>query len=251
MLYPERDIQAMWRVFNKISLAVSAINTMYYVDRRWGIFNYIEYLAILIIFLFLVKDKYIKKQKKEDKILPIYLLHILFVAPLFHNAFCGVGCLFALGLVLCAFSFFPFHINKIARILSCLCFTSKIELIESANGFVIVSIVGMYAINKYWSVEVYKLRAVSLAINIVCSNLAGPPFARSVAIWELFCTVISPLVVILVYQKKHKIQLQRKKLIKSRKKRYLFKEEDSLAPLDGICSLKESPVHSIAQEIKS
>lgn len=225
MLYPERDILAVWKVYNKISVTVSLINSMYYIDSRWNIFEYSEYLAIFAIFLFLIKDRYIikqQKQQKQDRIISIYLLHILFITPLFHNAFCTSSYLFPMGIVLCALSFLPFHISKVFRVLSCLFFTSGVGCIESANGFIIVLILSMYAINRCCDKEVYRLRGVSLAINILCSNLSNTSCTWIIGGWEMFCTVISPLIIVLLYQNKHRIQTKRKKIFESRDKTYLF-----------------------------
>lgn len=227
MIYPEHDLLTMWKVFNKISLTVFSINFVYFIDQKWKTLYYVEYLSILFVCCILIKEKYIKKQAYRDRIVLIYLLHILFISPLFYTILCNISWLFYFGLLLSVVSyFFSFHTetSRVARVLSCFCYSLHIKSIKSVNGFNIAFIFVMYCINKYCNRNILVARAVSLSLNILSSNLSVFLSVKKTAIWELFATVIAPGILAFLYQKKHKIQEKRKQT-KHTQRKYLFLPE--------------------------
>ncbi|KAI5164281.1 hypothetical protein NEAUS04_2084 [Nematocida ausubeli] len=230
MIYPETDILVMWRVFNKISLVLFAANILYFIDRTWGTLNYMEYVSILYAALVLVWERIFSTQRKTARIFQIYLLHILFISPLLHHLLYRAVYMVYFGIILSAFSFlFSSHktLRQGAGISAGLMLSSRIERIECASGFNIAFILLQLGINELplVSANVYALRAISLALNILSSNISVFVTPREMALWELFCTLIAPAVVTVLYQEKCKIRAQRaKRQIPRQKKLLIFQD---------------------------
>lgn len=220
MLYPEEEVTTLWRMYNKLSSFVLFVSLMYYIENRWTLFLYTEYAAIFTMALVVIRNKYIKNSQNKNRIILIYLMHILFITPLFHSSFSSVSSLFYFGMVFSFFSFLPFSVSRIFLVLSCLCFTTGVSSISSANGFIISLLAGFYVIDRNLNRGEIRNRLLVSLLNILWSIFIDRFYP--VIIWEIFCTIISPISVIFLYQKKHLKQKERKRLKESRKITYLF-----------------------------
>ncbi|OAG32629.1 hypothetical protein NEIG_00693 [Nematocida sp. ERTm5] len=237
MFYPETDILVMWRLFNKISLSISVVNILYLIDREWGVLNYIEYLSVLaVVFVFVLERTSIYRHH-SNRMLCIYLMHILFISPLFHHIFYKVRCMIYFGLILSACSFLlSFHsfINRFTSTFSALALSSEIDRIECASGFTIIFMLLQHGICKIHLANrhVYMLRAVSLSMNILLSNTSVFLSPCKISLWELFCTIIAPGVVIVLYQDKCKMRARRNNRRVPQKRKPLFLQDEKYSSID-------------------
>ncbi|KAH9385744.1 uncharacterized protein NEMAJ01_0640 [Nematocida major] len=222
--YPHADLLVMWGTCNKISITLAAVNAACFIDRKWGLLYCVEYAYILAVFLALVKDKYIRRRIENARL--IELLHILFVSPLFYGLFSGIG-LFHAGVSFGAGSFLlSFHrpTSRALQVLSSLCFSTEAERIDSANGATIFFILAMRALSAHSPGNIYAERALALVLNILLSNFSECTSVLHVSAWEFFCTVVSPCVLVLLYEKKHLLK-EKKRLQGPPRRRQLFLQE--------------------------
>ncbi|KAI5186657.1 hypothetical protein NEHOM01_1610 [Nematocida homosporus] len=214
MKFPQQDIKTLFIFANKVSLLLSTINTLLYLENVYPtLFAQAEYIFFLLMISMVVAERYSLK-KRQHQIVPFYALYLLLLGPLASQilAKLPVGALYVIGIGLGAFSVLPLRIASRLWILSGITCSALSRVAQVSNGFLIAYLFCLYLIKNLdqltFSPNQYLIeRAIALSLNIFTSNLSVcPSLPLIAAIIEFFFTLAAPTLIALLYQDKLKIK---------------------------------------------